>query len=145
MLTITIATAFRGRTQHFRFSMKSDNKWLFANSLCCYLKLTLPNQSQSNSENLCSPDPNSALAPVNAFLANIQSTLDTHGCRTTGVETGLCNHSDRIVELEKPCDKLTAEDTQLADKLNDSESRLQSRQFETDRHSQRTWKVGIEG
>ena len=64
-----------------------------------------------------------ALAPVNASLGAIQSTMDLHARRITDVEAGLSDYSDRIVVLESDYATLKTEYNALVDKVDDLENR----------------------
>lgn len=116
-------------------------KWnCLANRLRRHVRLTLPNYRVLKSPlsallaNMTVTSLlNSAPAPVNPSLDTIQATLDTHCRHITDVETGLSDHSDGIVALEKAWNKLTMANGQPNGQTGWLGQLLAA--------SQRTWKI----
>ncbi|KAJ7999903.1 hypothetical protein DPEC_G00199240 [Dallia pectoralis] len=95
----------------------------FQEAMFAKLSDLIAGQLQSAIEAILKPAIEAALGPITSVLDGIGVSVEAQGRQISDLEQGLSDYSDRAVALELAVTRLTSECAQMADKIDDLESR----------------------
>ncbi|KAJ8010153.1 hypothetical protein DPEC_G00072020 [Dallia pectoralis] len=95
----------------------------FQEAMFAKLSALIAGQLQSAIEAILKPAIDAAMGPITSVLDGIGVAVEAQGRQISDLELGLSDYSDRAVALELAVTRLSSECRQMADKIDDLESR----------------------